>query len=137
MSLIYIYSQQSVFYFDIIKFFTLGLDNASAKISRYVRISKPIEWTPRQPCPVCRQMLKPAIVVIALPCTHVLHLDCLNYELTEQQESGTQLHIQCAVCGRIYGEKHGNQPPGSMEWGVMDRSLPGYPNFRTIQIIYK
>lgn len=77
------------------------------------------------------------MVVIALPCTHVLHLDCLNYALTEQQESGDQLHIQCAVCGCIYGEKHGNQPPGSMEWGVIERSLPGFQNFRTIQIIYK
>ncbi|KAJ8959735.1 hypothetical protein NQ314_006159, partial [Rhamnusium bicolor] len=34
------------------------------------------------------------------------------------------------------GEKHGNQPPGSMEWGVLDRSLPGHQNYRTIQIVY-
>ncbi|XP_018565304.1 protein deltex [Anoplophora glabripennis] len=114
----------------------IGLDPASASISRFVRISKPSEWAPRQPCPVCRQPLKPSIVVIALPCNHVLHLDCLNYALTELQESSLHLHIQCAVCGCIYGEKHGNQPPGSMEWGIIDKSLPGHQNCRTIQIVY-
>ncbi|XP_060521849.1 protein deltex [Cylas formicarius] len=114
----------------------IGVDPASASISRFVRVSKPSEWAPRQPCPLCRQPLKPTILVIALPCNHVLHLDCLNYSLTELQEAGNLLYIQCSVCGCIYGEKHGNQPPGTMEWGVMDRSLPGFHNYRTIQIIY-
>ncbi|KAL1494531.1 hypothetical protein ABEB36_010115 [Hypothenemus hampei] len=114
----------------------VGLDPASASISRFVRISKPSEWAPRQPCPLCRQTLKPALVVIALPCNHVLHLDCLNYLLTDLQETGTPLHIQCSVCGCVYGEKHGNQPEGTMEWGLIERSLPGYSNFRTIQIVY-
>lgn len=114
----------------------IGLDPASATISHFVRVSKPSEWAPRQPCPLCREILKPALVVIALPCNHVLHLDCLNYSLTELQEAGAHLHIQCAVCGCIYGEKHGNQPPGTMEWGVIERSLPGFQNFRSIQIIY-
>ncbi|KAF7285936.1 hypothetical protein GWI33_008908 [Rhynchophorus ferrugineus] len=114
----------------------IGLDPASATISRFVRVSKPSEWAPRQPCPLCRQPLKPSIVVIALPCNHVLHLDCLNYSLTELQEAGALLHIQCAVCGCIYGEKHGNQPPGTMEWGIIERSLPGFQNFRAIQIVY-
>ncbi|CAH0564263.1 unnamed protein product [Brassicogethes aeneus] len=114
----------------------VGIDPASAIISRFVRVSKPSEWAPRQPCPLCRQPLKPSVCVIALPCNHVLHLDCLNYALTEQQDAGALLHIQCAVCGCIYGEKHGNQPPGSMEWGVMDRALPGFQNCRTIQIVY-
>lgn len=120
-----------------IVYFLLGLDPASATISQFVRVSKSSEWAPRQPCPLCRQTLKPTLVVIALPCNHVLHLDCLNYSLTELQEAGSHLHIQCSVCGCIYGEKHGNQPPGSMEWGVIERSLPGYQNFRTIQIVYK
>ncbi|KAL3273718.1 hypothetical protein HHI36_015148 [Cryptolaemus montrouzieri] len=114
----------------------VGLDPASSIISRFVRISLPSEWTPRQPCPLCRQPLKPSIVVIALPCNHVLHLDCLNYSLTELQEIGSRLHIQCTVCGCVYGEKHGNQPPGTMEWGVIDKKLPGYPGCNTIQIVY-
>lgn len=115
----------------------VGVDAGSAIISRFVRVSKPSEWAPRQPCPLCRQPLKQDVVVVALPCNHVLHLDCLNCALTEQQETGALLHIQCAVCGCIYGEKHGNQPPGTMEWGVIDRTLPGHQNCRTIQIVYK
>lgn len=121
----------------ILTYLLLGIDPASAIISRYVRVSQPSEWAPRQPCPSCRQPLKPAGVVVALPCDHVLHLDCLNYSLTQQQAEGLHLHVQCGVCGCIYGEKHGNQPPGTMEWAVLDRSLPGYVNYRTIRIVYK
>ncbi|XP_018332330.1 protein deltex isoform X2 [Agrilus planipennis] len=114
----------------------IGVDSASAMISRHVRVSQPVEWAPRQPCPTCRQQLKPCRVVVALPCDHVLHLDCLNLILKEQQSLGVTLHVQCAVCGCVYGEKHGNQPPGTMEWGFIERSLPGYGNCRTIQIVY-
>lgn len=127
----------SKFFNPFLFFCIAGLDPASSIISRFVRVSSPSEWTPRQPCPLCRQPLKPAIVVVALPCNHVLHLDCLNYSLTELQESGSQLHIHCAVCGCVYGEKHGNQPPGTMEWGIIDKKLPGHPNCNTIQIVYK
>ncbi|VEN40322.1 unnamed protein product [Callosobruchus maculatus] len=119
----------------------IGMDPASAAISRYVRISKPSEWAPRQPCPACRQPLAvqsaPVDVVVALPCSHVLHLCCLNGALSEQRDSGARcMYAQCAVCGRVYGEKHGNQPPGAMEWGVVDRCLPGFKGCRTIQIVY-
>jgi deltex-like protein len=115
----------------------VGVDPASAIISKFVRVSQPCEWAPRQPCPTCRQPLRPTLVVVALPCNHVLHLDCLNYSLTEQQENGSHLHILCSICGCVYGEKHGNQPPGIMEWGIIDKRLPGYQNYRTIQIVYK
>ncbi|KAK9719906.1 WWE domain [Popillia japonica] len=114
----------------------IGIDPASAIISRFVRVSQQEEWAPRQPCPACRELLKPSLVVVALPCNHFVHLDCLNYELTQQQVRGPQLHIQCAVCGCIYGEKHGNQPPGTMEWGIVDRALPGHLHCRTIKIVY-
>ncbi|XP_022916628.1 protein deltex isoform X2 [Onthophagus taurus] len=114
----------------------VGIDPSSAIISKFVRLCQQNEWAPRQPCPACRQLLKPNTVVVALPCNHYIHLDCLNYDLTQQQAAGPHLHIQCQVCGCIYGEKHGNQPPGSMEWGVIDRCLPGYSNCRTIQIVY-
>lgn len=114
----------------------VGIDSASAIISRFVRVSQPNEWAPRQPCPSCREQLKPSRVVVALPCNHVLHLDCVNYVLKHQQATGAKLHVQCVVCGCVYGEKHGNQPPGSMEWCIIDRTLPGFSNCRTIQIIY-
>lgn len=114
-----------------------GIDDASSIISKYVRVSNSSEWAPRQPCPSCRLPLKASTIVVALPCNHVLHLDCLNYSLTEQQQLGSHMHIQCNVCGCVFGEKHGNQPAGSMDWCIQDRSLPGYQNFRTIQIRYK
>jgi deltex-like protein len=37
----------------------------------------------------------------------------------------------------IYGEKRGNQPPGTMDWELIDVSLPGFPNIPTIQITYQ
>lgn len=114
----------------------VGIDDASSIISKYVRVSNSSEWAPRQPCPSCRLPLKASTIVVALPCNHVLHLDCLNYSLTEQQQLGSHMHIQCNVCGCVFGEKHGNQPAGSMDWCIQDRSLPGYQNFRTIQIRY-
>nr|CAD7267159.1 unnamed protein product [Timema shepardi] len=46
------------------------------------------------------------------------------------------LYIQCPVCKMIYGEKTGNQPPGSMTWALLNHSLPGHPGSRTIQITY-
>lgn len=121
----------------LILLFFLGVDQASSIISRFVRVSQPTEWAPRQPCQSCREILKASSVVVALPCNHFIHLDCLNYSLTQQQSVGSKMHIQCGVCGCVYGEKHGNQPSGSMEWTIIDRSLPGFHNCRTIQILYK
>jgi deltex len=37
----------------------------------------------------------------------------------------------------VYGEKIGFQPPGSMSWLIMPKSLPGHDSHNTIQIIYK
>lgn len=37
----------------------------------------------------------------------------------------------------VYGEKIGDQPPGTMSWIVIPRSLPGHEGQNTIQITYK
>jgi len=37
----------------------------------------------------------------------------------------------------IYGEKTGNQPPGTMCWTILPYSLPGHHGARTLQITYK
>lgn len=113
----------------------IGVDQESNSLSRHIRISSPADWSPRQPCPICQQALHPSVVVIALPCKHVLHLSCLNEQLKNQ--SSDALHIQCTVCGRVYGEKYGNQPPGTMEWKrIKERCLPDFPNCGIIQIVY-
>lgn len=66
-------------------------------------------------------------------CKHRLHLTCLNAMLSCQQPP---MYIQCPVCRLIYGEKRGNQPPGTMNWTRIPRALPGFPNTNTIQITY-
>ncbi|XP_069789013.1 E3 ubiquitin-protein ligase DTX1-like isoform X2 [Narcine bancroftii] len=44
--------------------------------------------------------------------------------------------LQCPTCKAIYGEKTGTQPPGKMEYHLIPHSLPGYPEFKTIRIVY-
>ncbi|XP_017272581.1 E3 ubiquitin-protein ligase DTX1 isoform X3 [Kryptolebias marmoratus] len=44
--------------------------------------------------------------------------------------------LQCPTCKTIYGEKTGTQPPGKMEYHVIPHSLPGYPDAKTIRIVY-
>ncbi|KAG9487119.1 hypothetical protein GDO78_007148 [Eleutherodactylus coqui] len=44
--------------------------------------------------------------------------------------------LQCPTCKAIYGEKTGTQPPGKMEFHVIPHALPGYPEYKTIRIVY-
>lgn len=44
--------------------------------------------------------------------------------------------LQCPTCKAIYGEKTGTQPPGKMEYHVIPHCLPGYPEAKTIRIVY-
>lgn len=44
--------------------------------------------------------------------------------------------LQCPTCKTIYGEKTGTQPPGKMEYHVIPHCLPGYPDSKTIRIVY-
>ncbi|XP_068767339.1 E3 ubiquitin-protein ligase DTX1 isoform X2 [Struthio camelus] len=44
--------------------------------------------------------------------------------------------LQCPTCKAIYGEKTGTQPPGKMEFHLIPHSLPGYPDSKTIRIVY-
>lgn len=44
--------------------------------------------------------------------------------------------LQCPTCKTIYGEKTGTQPPGKMEYHIIPHCLPGYPDSKTIRIVY-
>lgn len=44
--------------------------------------------------------------------------------------------LQCPTCKTIYGEKTGTQPPGKMEYHVIPHCLPGYPDSKSIRIVY-
>lgn len=119
----------------------VGVDPASDMVSQYVRVVEISELysIKRQHCPVCLIDLDDSSIIVALTqCNHMLHLECLNEMLRRQQKAlQKMLYIQCPICMTVYGEKHGNQPPGSMDWTIIHRSLPGYNGKRTIQITYK
>lgn len=103
---------------------------ASDVISQYVKV---VESDETDSCPVCLGPPEPLTVQLTR-CRHRLHLACLNAMLHNQKHP---IYIQCPVCGLIYGEKRGNQPPGSMNWTRIPRSLPGFQNSNTIQITYE
>lgn len=112
----------------------VGVDAVSEGISKYVRV---VDDRSDGHCPVCLcELVGDSIVVALTRCHHRLHLDCLNSMLTSQPNAHQWLYIQCPVCMTIYGEKRGNQPPGSMDWTILNSSLPGFPGTRTIQITY-
>lgn len=113
----------------------IGVDPASETISKYVAIVKNCT---EGSCPICLENFihSNGLVVSLIYCHHKLHLDCLNSLLT-RQSSSENLFIQCPLCMKIYGQRIGNQPPGTMEWSIIRGvSLPGFPNTRTIQITY-
>ncbi|XP_056106467.1 E3 ubiquitin-protein ligase DTX4 [Rhinichthys klamathensis goyatoka] len=66
-------------------------------------------------------------------CGHLYHLQCLVAMYNNGNKDGS---LQCPTCKTIYGVKTGNQPPGKMEYHVIPHSLPGYPDCKTIRIIY-
>ncbi|XP_066595719.1 protein deltex [Prorops nasuta] len=107
----------------------VGMDSTSDVISQYVKV---VESDGSDSCPVCLGPPEPLTVELTR-CRHRLHLACLNAMLNCQQPP---MYIQCPVCRLIYGEKRGNQPPGTMNWTRIPRALPGFPNTSTIQITY-
>ncbi|GLH12883.1 Protein deltex [Gryllus bimaculatus] len=116
----------------------VGVDPASHVISQYVRVVEDGCWSDGR-CPICLMELAAessgCMVVALTQCCHQLHLDCLNAMLS-RQACKKNMYIQCPVCMMIYGEKTGNQPEGSMDWTILNCSLPGYQGSRTIQITY-
>ncbi|KAG5682662.1 hypothetical protein PVAND_012001 [Polypedilum vanderplanki] len=124
----------------IIKGSIVGVDSSSEQISKFVSVVNDIPQS--KPCPICLNELhrdnsaKNPIVSLSR-CQHLMHLNCLN-ELILSQKSDLQknLYIECPTCGIIYGDKRGNQPPGTMSWITIPKALPGHEDCNTIQIIY-
>uniref|UniRef100_A0A8D8IFK6 E3 ubiquitin-protein ligase n=1 Tax=Culex pipiens TaxID=7175 RepID=A0A8D8IFK6_CULPI len=118
----------------------VGVDPASDMISRFVRVVEPPQWPHAQPCPMCMEELRhnghnPTVSLSR--CQHLMHLNCLNeLILGQQKENQKSLYIECPICMSVYGEKIGDQPPGTMSWIVIPRSLPGHEGQNTIQITY-
>jgi deltex-like protein len=116
----------------------VGVDAASAGISRFVLVVAASDINCDSRCPICLQDMNPGspMVVALTRCLHQLHLDCLNAMLSSQPATNKSLYIQCPTCMTIYGEKTGNQPPGTMCWTTLPYSLPGHHGTRTLQITY-
>ncbi|XP_076345981.1 E3 ubiquitin-protein ligase DTX4-like isoform X1 [Tachypleus tridentatus] len=72
-------------------------------------------------------------LVALLHCDHIFHRSCLKEMYNSGLKDG---HLQCPTCKTIYGEKTGIQPPGSMDFHLIPYSLPGFPGYSTIHIIY-
>jgi hypothetical protein len=64
----------------------VGVDAASAGISRFVLVVTASEINRDSPCPICLQDMNPGspMVVALTRCLHQLHLDCLNSMLSSQ-----------------------------------------------------
>lgn len=125
----------------------VGVDPESDMISRFVTVVNPPKWPNCKPCSMCLEELQhdpsnPAVSLIR--CEHLMHLNCLNHLIisrngqdTTRNKHNTSLYIECPLCGIVYGEKHGNQPPGKMIWKSIEKQLPGHDGQNTIQITYE
>lgn len=85
-------------------------------VSRNFRPNWPLNWI--------RCLLLSVLVVIEGALQTVI---CISFQ------NGS---IQCPTCKTIYGIKLGDQPPGFMDYYVLQRPLPSFPEHETIRIIY-
>ncbi|KAK1801380.1 hypothetical protein P4O66_023062 [Electrophorus voltai] len=112
------------------------------------RYTEKIKVAPDEDCTICMERLitssgyegvlshrgiKPELVGKLGKCSHVFHLLCLVAMYNNGNKDGS---LQCPTCKAIYGEKTGTQPPGKMEYHIIPHSLPGYPESKTIRIVY-
>uniref|UniRef100_A0A4W5PG57 E3 ubiquitin-protein ligase n=1 Tax=Hucho hucho TaxID=62062 RepID=A0A4W5PG57_9TELE len=109
------------------------------------RYTEKVKVAPDEDCTICRERLvmssgyegvkgiKPEVVGKLGKCGHMYHLLCLVAMYNNGNKDGS---LQCPTCKAIYGEKTGTQPPGKMEYHVIPHCLPGYPEAKTIRIVY-
>lgn len=77
-------------------------------------------------CVICLDDVKDSM---KLDCNHEFCKSCLTQSFTKHKKA-------CPVCGKIFGEITGNQPPGVISVEKEGRSLPGYENCGTIIVKY-
>ncbi|KAI4820305.1 hypothetical protein CesoFtcFv8_003843 [Champsocephalus esox] len=112
------------------------------------RYTEKIKVVPDEDCTICMERLvmasgyegilqhkgiKPELVGKLGKCGHMYHLLCLVAMYNNGNKDGS---LQCPTCKTIYGEKTGTQPPGKMEYHVIPHCLPGYPDSKSIRIVY-
>lgn len=77
-------------------------------------------------CVICLDDVKDSM---KLDCNHEFCKSCLTQSFTKHKKA-------CPVCGKIFGEITGNQPPGDILFEKEGRSLPGYEDCGTIIVKY-
>lgn len=77
-------------------------------------------------CVICLDDVKDSM---KLDCNHEFCKSCLTQSFSKHKKA-------CPVCGKIFGEITGNQPPGVITFEKEGRSLPGYENCGTIIVKY-
>ncbi|XP_038058983.1 E3 ubiquitin-protein ligase DTX4-like isoform X2 [Patiria miniata] len=117
----------------------IRVDSPDDVMKKYVTKVKKI---PDEECPICYEKLADGshytedtddIVLKLSKCGHLFHRGCLHAMYSCGPKDGS---IQCPTCKTIYGVKHGNQPPGRMDYHIIPPSLQGFPECSTIRIIY-
>lgn len=78
-------------------------------------------------CVICLDDVKDGM---KLDCNHEFCKSCLTQSFTKHKKA-------CPVCGKIFGEITGNQPPGEISFEREGRSLPGHEDCGTIIVKYK
>jgi deltex-like protein len=96
----------------------------------------PFTLTPTDQCVLCLETFtQQDKVVIPVNCNgHYFHKKCPSLDLSIKEY--IQETKQCPVCKRRYGTVIGNMPNGYMHVNVLDMSLPGFEQFKTIQITF-
>lgn len=77
-------------------------------------------------CVICLDDVKDSM---KLDCNHEFCKSCLTQSFSKHKKA-------CPICGKIFGEITGNQPPGVISFEKEGRSLPGYENCGTIIVKY-
>ncbi|XP_071790089.1 E3 ubiquitin-protein ligase DTX4-like isoform X1 [Asterias amurensis] len=115
------------------------VDSADDVMKNYVT---KVKKSPDEECPICYEKLTEGshytdnsddMVLKLNKCGHLFHRGCLHAMYGSGPKDGS---IQCPTCKTIYGVKHGNQPPGRMDYHIIPHSLQGFPECCAIRIIY-
>jgi len=96
----------------------------------------PFTLTPIDQCVLCLETFtQQDKVVIPMNCNgHYFHQKCPSLNISIKDY--IQETKQCPACKRRYGTVIGNMPNGYMHVNILDMALPGFEQFKTIQITF-
>ncbi|NXC96829.1 DTX3L ligase, partial [Certhia familiaris] len=121
---------QALLSFDLSSQEATGASKSSAKqknnLSSEGQTQAKTEEKEDDECPICRDKIQNKETLEK--CKHAFCKICIDRAMSYKPA--------CPVCNTICGVLTGNQPDGTMSTKTIGFSLPGYPNYNTIQIDY-